>query len=82
MICSLESLKQALSKSKEKENSVKILESSEPEMQIMLSRWGILSSDVSIKLGPWGSFIIKSNCQEIALGPSCAKSIKVETSIF
>jgi hypothetical protein len=75
MICSLDSLKKSL----KKECSVTILEATEPELQMFLNRWGICSRTASVKKGPWGSFILKCNGQEIALGPAIAHQLQVET---
>lgn len=74
MICSLASLKKNL----KKETLIKVLGSSEPELQLSLDRWGINLQKVYAKSGPWGSFILKAAGQEIALGPVFAEQLKVE----
>jgi hypothetical protein len=74
MICSLNSLKNSL----QKETLITVLGSSEPELQLFLDRWGIGLQKVWAKLGPWGSFIIKTPSQQIALGPAFAQQLEVE----
>lgn len=74
MICSLNSLKKSL----KKECRLKVLQASEPDLQMFLDRLGITLKEVMVKSGPWGSFILTFEQQEIALGPSFAQSLQVE----
>jgi hypothetical protein len=75
MICYLNSLKKSLKNG----CLVTVLGASEPDLQLYLDRWGLSSTKVFAKMGPWGSFILKANQQEIALGPALAQKLQVET---
>ncbi len=75
MPCSLSSLRKSL----RRECSVTITEITEPELQMYLDRWGISSGKVNVRCGPWGSFILRSNHQEVALSPVLARQLQVET---
>jgi hypothetical protein len=71
MICKLNCIKN--------ECKAKIKECSEPELNAYFERLGLFFSELLIQTGPWGTFILRSNKQEIAIGPSVAKQLLVET---
>jgi hypothetical protein len=74
MIYSLSSLKDKIVKNLK----IQIIKSNEPDLQNNLYRWGIALKEIFVKNGPWGSFILYSNEQEIAISPLLAKDLKVQ----
>jgi len=74
MIYSLSSLKDKIVKNLK----IQIIKSNEPDLQNNLYRWGMALKEVSVKNGPWGSFILYSNEQKIALSPLLAEDLKVQ----
>ncbi len=77
MIYSLSSLKDKITENLK----VQILKSDEPNLQNNLYRWGMALKEVLVKNGPWGSFILYSNEQEIAVSPLLAKDLKVQVDL-
>lgn len=75
MICSLYQLKNSL---KEKP-FIRIIGSEEVELQLYIDRLGLAADTIKASSGPWGSFILTWNSQNIALGPNFAKKLQVES---